>query len=160
MNYQQVWKEWQSKTHEPQHPRHLREPRWAELVKVINKYNVKTVLEFGSGISTILFSKMGLKVSSYETDADYLAYVMSYNLPNVIFHLHDNIDIDVSGNFDLALVDGILPRTNQLKASLEHAKIVAIDDFGPKFKLPLLPDVAHFERLTPRTSLMAIFKII
>lgn len=159
MEYQKIYREWLSKTHEPQHPRHLREPRWLELIKVINNYQVKSVLEFGSGISTILFSKMGLKVLSMETDDAYMRYVASYNLPNVTFQLHNNKEINIEDHFDLALVDGILPREPQLKVALEHAKIVAIDDFGPKYRLPLLPLVANYKRLTPRANLMAIFKI-
>ena len=46
---------------------------WDVLKDIVEKYNVKSVLEFGAGISTVLLQDMNIKVTSIESNADYLA---------------------------------------------------------------------------------------
>jgi hypothetical protein len=152
----QIYKLWLSKVHDN---RYLRPQRWAELLKVIEKFRVKTVIEFGCGVSTLLMGHRGIRVDTYETDPFYLDFVKSLNPPNVLFHLHNNVNIDVSGTYDMALVDGVLPRQPQLKAVLPLTRLIAIDDFGPLYKRELVPLLGNHTRLNPGAPLMAIFKI-
>lgn len=153
----QVYKNWLSKVRDN---RYLRPQRWAELAKVVDQYRVKQVIEFGCGVSTLLFGYRGILVDTYETDPFYMEFVQALNAPNATFHLHNNVTIDVQGQYDLALVDGILPRRPQLEAVLGHTNLIAIDDFGPLYRRELVPLLGNHTRLNPDSQLMAIFKIV
>lgn len=43
---------------------------WTTMEKVIKDFNVMDITEFGAGVSTELFSRLGMKVTSYETSLD------------------------------------------------------------------------------------------
>lgn len=44
---------------------------WYAMERVIDKYGIKTILEFGSGFSTRLFCAKGLRVISYEQSTEW-----------------------------------------------------------------------------------------
>ena len=153
-----VYRTWASKSTDH---RYLRPKRWNEIEKVIERFYVRNVLEFGAGISTLLFDNLGIKVWSYETDPEYLEFVKSFPTSNVDYFLWDNKTIPFTlGLFDMALVDGCLPRLPQLKVALDHAKIIAVDDFAGSLKNSLGPYLSKSRRLDSRDTIMAIFKII
>lgn len=141
----------------------LRRKRWNTLKSVIIKQKVRTVLEFGSGVSTLLMASMGLKVDSYETDKDYIEFMQSIlPLGNVQYKWWNNEDELQLGQYDLALIDGILPRLKQLELGITHAKIVALDDVAGIFKRLYRPIISRYERLDHYTEAevaIAIFKI-
>lgn len=80
---------------------------WEFILQVIKKYNVKTVLEFGSGLSTLLFHQAGVKVVSYETSEVYASAVRSI-YPELDVRLWDgkSIQHDPFYKYDLVFVDG------------------------------------------------------
>lgn len=144
MTDREIYKFWLSKV---RGARYLHPDRWIQLKPLIKKHKLTSVLEFGSGVSTLLFAHNGLSVVSYETDKDYMELVRSLCEPKVDFRLWDNVSANISGSFDLALVDGILPRNTQLELSLQHAVIIAIDDY----------ELTTYHRIDDRTSKMSIF---
>ena len=150
MTDREIYKLWRSKTSDL---RYFRPKRWDELKKVIIEQGVKSVLEFGSGVSTFLFDNINLKVVSFETDPKYMEFVKSLCSPKVTFKLWDNKSATINDFYDLALVDGVLPRTHQLEIALKHAKFIAIDDF----KDSLLRKLTNYERIDSRSTILAVF---
>lgn len=155
MTDEEIYKLWFSKTDDL---RYLRPERWEELKRVILDQKVKSVLEFGSGVSTLLFNNLGLKVLSIETDVKYIKFVSSICPTGPVFRRWNNKSMPIKGFYDLALVDGNLPRGDQLRLALEHAGIVAIDDFEKDIRGRLIPKLTNYERIDRRNTTLAIFK--
>jgi len=150
----EIYKKWKSLTTDH---RYLRPLRWNEIKKVILENNLKSALEFGSGVSTMLFNSLGMKVFSFDTNIEYIKFVRSL-CPNVSFVLWDNVHLSLNGHFDIALVDGALPRNTQLDLALNHADFIAIDDYAGGLKKAMAPKVSHLKRLNSDNTFMAIFK--
>jgi len=154
-----IYKMWLSKVDDK---RYLRPRRWDEIRRVIEENGVQTILEFGLGVSTLLFANKGMKrIVSYETDKDYIDMVVKYFSPpnNVdIRHWNNNGVANIPGKFDLALVDGALPRQPQLILAKRWARFIAIDDFIGAEERRLGPMVEGLERIDSRESFLAIFK--
>lgn len=143
----------------PYRTRYLRPECWAVISRMLKAHQITSVLEFGSGISTVLFNHRGVDVVSYETSASYLKMVKSFNLANVEFRLWDNKDTDIEGQFGLALVDGSLPRTNQLRLALAHARYVAIDDYtDPLSSVGLPPLVSNCQLIAGYNTKLKVFR--
>ena len=140
--------------------RYLRRKRWDELKKAILANKVKTVIEFGSGISTILMSNMGLDVLSLETDKRHLLFVKNL-CPKATFRPWNNDgSLKPSRTFDLAFIDGILPRIPQLEVAKRCSNIIAIDDFVGKLQNQCLPLLDGYKKINPDGTMLAIFKTI
>ena len=150
MTDKEIYSLWLSKSPDL---RYLRPRRWDDIKKVIIEYGIKSVLEFGSGVSTLLFDNMNLRIVSYETDSNYMEFTKSLCSPNVVFKLWDNKSVLIDDFYCLALVDGILPRTYQLEIALKHAKFIAVDDFKDS---PLYEPISY-ERIDSRSTVLAIF---
>ena len=136
--------------------RYLRQERWEVIKETILVYNLKTVIEFGSGISTILFSNLNLNILSFETNLNYIAF-MANLCPKAIIIFWNNKSLALRGNFDLALVDGILPRDLQLDISIKRASFIAIDDYTDDIKESLSPKLTNLKRIDKDTTPLAIF---
>ena len=149
-----IYKEWRSLTPDL---RYLRLKRWKVIKKVILNYNLKTVLEFGSGISTILFANLGMQVISFETSPKFMHFVSNLCQEVPIIHWN-NKKLWLSGRFDLALVDGILPRDRQLEISIKHAKFIAVDDYIGELRDELSTTLTNLERIDEGSTPLAIFK--
>ena len=149
----EIYKEWPFKI------RYLSRCCWDVVKALIIEHKVTSALEFGSGVSTILLDNMGLEVVSYETDLTYMNKVKGFNLPKVDFRIWNNVDADITGHYGLSLVDGILPRTNQLYYAMKHSRYVIIDDFtdeeSSKGMNELLKD---YTRLDDKSQRLAIFR--
>lgn len=156
MTDKEIYKLWTSKTSDK---RYFRPRRWEQLRKVIESENVKSVLEFGSGVSTLLFNNLGLNILSIETDETYIKFMYDFHLKNVFYKYWDNKFTPLPGNFDLSLVDGINPRTNQLSLAIRHSTIIAVDDFVGRTENLLLPQLEGTTRIDDRSTFMAIFKV-
>lgn len=155
---QQIYKLWLSNF---PGRRHLRRERWEELKKVLAKERIRTVLEFGSGVSTCLFANARLKVLSLETDKEYMKKVRTFcNSKGVTFQLWDNKTVELTKTYDLALVDGVLPRTNQISLAKSNARIIAIDDANGSFKRLITQLMQGYERIDSESTIMAIFKSV
>lgn len=111
---------------------------WAFMQRVIKKHNIKTVLEFGAGMSTLLLNDLGLKVTTYETMPRWIEKVKACN-PNADIRLWDGkTEIDLP-QFDMAFVDGPsggINREISTKLAVKHARIIMQDDgFGEHEKV-------------------------
>ncbi len=148
-----IYKEWPFPT------RFLDIASWNKINHYVQKYDITSILEFGSGLSTILLNNIGLDIISYETDSIYLREVKKFNLANVEFRLWNNVDADIKGHFGLSLVDGILPRMNQLYYAQKHSRYIAIDDFNNDHQSEgLLPMLKNCNRLDDQSARIAIFR--
>lgn len=117
----------------------ITEPDWIFLKSVIDKYKVEKVLEFGTGLSTILVAAYGKNIVSYETSDGWIKSFKDKKLNEFIdlrkwdgFVLHDKLD-----KFDLAIVDGPpggKSREFSTKIASEHADIVLIHDAGREWE--------------------------
>ena len=155
MTDEEIYKSW------PYKIRFLRYECWKLIKKYLIEKEITSVIEFGSGISTILFNSFGIDLVSYETDPIYLREIKSYNLANVEFRLWDNSITNVGKTFGLSLVDGAMPRTNQLKYAIAHSRYIAIDDFNDENSSELLyPMVKDLKRLDDEKIKLAIFRKI
>ena len=137
--------------------RYLRPKRWSRLKRFIFKNSVKSVIEFGSGVSTLLFDSLNLNILSFETNKVYMDFVGKLCTEKVKFKLWDNKLLNIQESFDLSLVDGILPRTQQLKYAIKHSKFVAIDDYivNNEKQIDLL--LSNFTRIDLSAAPLGIF---
>jgi hypothetical protein len=153
MTVEDIYTQWPFKV------RFLRRELWDQLKKQIVLHQITSVLEFGSGISTILFNNFGLDAVSYDTNPVYQLIVKRFNLANVEFRIWNNVSADIEGYFGLALVDGILPRANQFSYALKHARYVAIDDFtDEESSQELIPLTEGCLRIDSGNTRLAIFR--
>lgn len=83
----------------------LTERDWEFILGTLKKHNVKSVLEFGTGLSTLLFQEAGVKTLTYETHAGWIDKVKKIN-PKCHIELWDGINIPRHMFFDFAFVDG------------------------------------------------------
>lgn len=155
MKDSEIYNLWQANV---QDHRCLRRRRWDQLKKLIIEEKLHSVLEFGTGISTILFSNLKMRVVSFETDPIYLKSI-TYLLSGAHIRLWNNKNLAISQKFDLALVDGELPRNKQLEIALKSARFVAIDDYVTRLKNQLKDQLEGFTRLDDESTFLAIFKI-
>ncbi len=117
---------------------------WEFMEPLIDKHSIKTVLEFGCGLSTLLMIEKGLKVVSYETSEKWAKKVRALN-DKCDIRIWDGKSITrLSGTFDLAFVDGPpgagmagfpeggSAREQSTKIASECAKYLMIHDAGRK----------------------------
>jgi len=113
----------------------INESDWDFISSVLKEYNVRSVLEFGSGLSTCRFIDSGCDVRSFEADIKYYERIKQnapYILSNVFFW--DGVT-DFEGKFDFAFVDGpaawnetIGKRDVSTRIAAERADIVVTHD--------------------------------
>jgi hypothetical protein len=104
----------------------IKEEDW----KVIQEWigDAETVLEFGCGLSTVLFAEQGHQVMSIEWDSDYMHKVRELvSAPGrVDFALWD--ERTLADRYDLALVDGVTPRREQMIEAAARTRLVLVHD--------------------------------
>lgn len=76
---------------------------WGVLKDIVERYGIKEVVEFGSGISTELLAGIGVKVRSFETKESTINRMK--DTPNTVFELWDGKEIPTIDS-DMALIDG------------------------------------------------------
>jgi hypothetical protein len=150
----EIYNLWYSKT--PDH-RYFRPRRWSRLKRFILKNNIKSVIEFGSGVSTLLFDSLNLNILSFETDKVYMDFVSKLCTEKVRFKLWNNKLLNIQESFDLSFVDGILPRTQQLKIAIKHSKFIAIDDYIANSEKQIDLLLSNFTRVDLSAAPLGIF---
>ena len=104
---------------------------WSAVSAVIEKYDIKTVLEFGAGFSTKKFCDAGLEVISLETNATW-ARIVALECPDAKVIVWDNENFPKeevgNGKFDLVFVDGVDPRERQVIFGREFSDRLLMHD--------------------------------
>lgn len=119
----------------------LTEEDWKFLKAVLEEYKIKTVLEFGAGLSTLLMRSEGADVTTYEVENDVADYVRRKD-PEASIIQWDGITVKAVPNlvrggkkYDLAFVDGPKGgenREHSIAYASEHANFVIVHDGGRK----------------------------
>lgn len=118
------------------------EKDWDFIEQVMRDEKVKTVLEFGSGFSTLLMSEIA-EVDSFETDPERMDEI-NQKIPDgrkVKFYLWDGKQVDstkMNGKYDLAFVDGPesasnisqLGRQISIELAAKHSDRIILHDAG------------------------------
>ena len=134
MDYKDYYHIW--KSHFGSDHRFLRAPKWKYIMQVIDRFNVRSVLEFGPGLSTLLFESVDCNVDCFETDRRYAKKLGK--LVTAKIRIWDNKNTRITKNYHMSLVDGAQPRGRQLIYATKHSNIIIRDDirFGRIFKIP------------------------
>ena len=99
--------------------RSIRKNDWLQIKKFIRERNVKTVLEYGCGLSTELMELEGLQITCLET-LDYWADLFKkLTSANIIVYKPGHIP-ELGKKFDLAFIDG--PQSGNRCTQIKHAK--------------------------------------
>jgi len=109
---------------------------WEGIEQFIDDHKIKSILEFGSGMSTICFLRKGLRVDSYETNIKWMDKVADQaraeGLKNYRISLWDNKtepeELNSKSVYDLGFVDGKEPRDAQLVIAMSNCKYILIHD--------------------------------
>lgn len=110
---------------------------WNFIHETIKKYNVKSVLEFGAGLSTLLLNDELKDVVTYEDKQGWIDKVRSLN-PKCDVRLWDRATITLEKRFDLAFVDGPsggASRQNSTSIARLLSDIVIIHDANREYEL-------------------------
>ncbi len=105
-------------------------PDWTVLERVVKERKVKKVVEFGSGVSTQLFDKLGIQVESYETNIKWVEHARMI-APHADVRIWDGELLpDIEG--DMVLIDaphgGINREVSYKSVYLSGIPIVACHD--------------------------------
>lgn len=118
----------------------LTERDWEFMQGIIEENNVKTVLEFGAGLSTLLLNDLGLDVITLEDKPGWIDKIKSIN-PNCNIVQWDGVnvpeDIEINFKFDLAFVDGPAggqSREVSTKFASNHSNLVIVHDAGREWE--------------------------
>ena len=107
-------------------PKAIKKQDWEILRQTIDTYGVKTAIEFGAGLSTMLFEEMGIKTTSYETEQLYIKKLQPL-LRTKVYQWDNKKDLKPK-KVDLAFIDGELPRDKQAEIARQVADIVIVHD--------------------------------
>jgi hypothetical protein len=112
---------------------------WAFLKDVLAGYGVRTVLEFGCGLSSLLLSAHA-EVESFEVDDQFRRAIAAKCGPEnkLVIRLWDGVDCRPSRkHFDLAFVDGPrgkstggMGRQHSMRLAAQYADVVVVHDAG------------------------------
>jgi hypothetical protein len=105
----------------------IKKADWEYLRKYLEREKPQRILEFGTGLSTMLFGKYAV-VDSYETMTRIVVAMWNLGLPNVNVYPWDNESM-VDGSYDFAFVDGAKPRGRQVEIAQALAPVVGIHDY-------------------------------
>lgn len=155
MTEEEIYQLWHTKTNND--PRYLRPLRWKQLKDLILSKGVKTILEFGSGVSTLLLDQLNIKIHSVETDRSYMRTVQSLCSSNIEFTHWDNEFLQQLRHYDLAIVDGDLPRDRQLIYAIALSDYIAIDDYRKDEKATFGPLLINYKQVNDKSTPLAIF---
>jgi hypothetical protein len=110
---------------------------WEFIKDTIKENNIKTVLEFGAGLSTLMFKDLGIKVVTYETIPGWIEKIKKLN-PLCDVRLWDGKQLELTETFDFAFVDGPSgggQREISTKIASELATTIIIHDAARKEEL-------------------------
>ena len=109
---------------------------WIFISKLLEKENIKTILEFGTGLSTLLFQTRVEKVDSFETNPGWIRKISQMADPEIVTHHNwDGRRASIpQPKYDLCFCDGPAGGENRewsMKYCSEHSsKFVLVHDAG------------------------------
>lgn len=112
----------------------IRKPDWEVLQEVIEKFDVKTVLEFGAGYSTVLLNSR-VDVTTYETNPLWEKRVKQ-ELPTAKILLWDGKDAEAIRS-DMVFIDGPAGgqnREHSFRIGVESSDLIAVHDSGREWE--------------------------
>lgn len=124
--------------------------RWTYIEQALKTFKIKTVLEFGSGLSTILFERCDCLVESYETSRDYINSIQHMTKCKIRQWDGKSI-IPLYPTYDLTFIDGTLPREPQIKIGTKYSNVIIVDDAKP------IREIDGFVRVDDAKRLIGIF---
>jgi len=111
----------------------ISEKDWIVLKKLITEYNVRSVVEFGIGLSTLLIMQL-CRVDGYDNLDRHLEWMKTKVNDNVTLHKWDGkIPVKLEKQYDMAFVDGpngAINRVPSVKSIINNCKIFAMHDIG------------------------------
>jgi len=114
----------------------IRQNDWEDILTIFHAEKPVSIVEFGAGISTVLFYDYGLHLVCFESIQRWINEVHAMR-PEIIIEKWDNRNIPVkwkSQSFDIAFIDGVAPRDSQILTAKQLTdKIIIHDGFhaGP-----------------------------
>jgi ADP-heptose:LPS heptosyltransferase len=106
---------------------------WMFMKEAIKKYKVKKILEFGAGLSSLLFGTVADQIITYETMPGWIKKVEPFKTTKNTFLLWDGKTIPSVDKFDMVFVDGPSGGENRqwsIKYASERADLVIVHDAG------------------------------
>lgn len=106
---------------------------WLFMKAVMRKYGVESVLEFGAGLSTLLFNENSRVVVTYETNQGWIDKIRKIKHGCWIELWDGKIVPNQNTQYQLAFVDGPagdMPRAVSTNYAAEHANLVIVHDAG------------------------------
>jgi len=76
---------------------------WILLASIADQRDVKSIVEFGSGLSTVLMNKLGIEIISLESFPEYLPQLDLKNSKIVTYNM---FDLPPRFDVDMAFIDG------------------------------------------------------
>lgn len=113
----------------------IREPDWDVIKEAIIKYKVKSVVEFGPGLSTVLMTPLVNTIVGFETNQDYIDRLLA-ELPDANVRLWDGKDAEVP-EADMVFVDGPAGgqnREHSFRLAAASADLVIVHDAGREWE--------------------------
>lgn len=110
---------------------------WEYILQIIKRHNIKSVLAFGAGLSTLLFKDAGLRVMTVETDPDRIDKIKAIN-PECDIRPWMGEYFGVLDEYTLGFVDGPRGGANRelsTKIAAENTDFVLIHDAEREFEL-------------------------
>ena len=110
----------------------LTELDWEFISDAINKYGVRSVLEFGAGLSTLLLNDKLANVVTYEDKQGWIDKLKKLK-PGINIQLWNGKDFSNDEQFDMAFVDGPAGdsgREISTKIASEKCRLVVVHDAG------------------------------
>jgi len=119
---------------------------------------VKTILEFGSGMSTKKFVEAGYKVTSVETNQYWIDKVEAEVDIKIIKWNNNTFPADLLEWYDLVFVDGIDPRDKQVDIARYMTNRIVIHDAGRTTEKKLMQKYLEGWNKTPLGRSMLLEK--
>ncbi len=119
--------------------RSIHKKDWLLLKEFFKEYNIKSVLEYGVGLSTELMDLEGIEVVSLET-IDWWADICRGAIGNDVIHYKPGELPKIKRKFDMCFVDG--PQTKrsfEIMHARKHSDIIFLHDLRPE-EVALLND--------------------
>ena len=110
------------------------EDDWIAIKTIMDFCNVKTVLEIGIGLSTLLLMQNCEKLDGYDTLGRHLEWMKTKVNGNVTLTKWDGkTPMEIKNHYDMAFIDGPTGaklRKPSFKSAYGHCKVLAIHDCG------------------------------